>query len=138
MLNHPRVARSRVWKAVQVVTALSLIGCAQQTAAPRLPVPSDNKLSVVIENKNTQDVKLYVVNGSSRIRVGSAPSMRTTELQLPALFAKSVGGLELEAQPLGGGAAVRFTAIFAGANDRIVLAVAPSITMSTFAVYSRS
>lgn len=116
-----------------LLSTLLLTACASVPTERRSSAPMD--LTVVVRNQNTQDMKLYVVSGAQRVRVGTAHALGTTQLRLPGVYTKAAGGLKVYAEPIGGGRAFAFPEVVVDTSDRLVLDIQQTITMSTFAVY---
>ncbi len=115
--------------------ASSVAGCNQQTTQAGTPTPAPAGVLLEVQNSNTQDMKLYIVNDGLHIRIGTAPALETTELPLPVAYAQAALGVELQAEPLGGGKPVRFPPIRVQRDDRVVLALRNATSLSSFAVY---
>ena len=111
-----------------------LAGCA--SGVQHAPVNSRHA-QLVVHNSNTRDVNLYVVNGTTRVRLGTARSMATSQLTIPATYLARSSGLVLQADPIGSAITFTFPAIHASAMDRVELQVGNALQMSTFAVYAR-
>ena len=123
--------------AIGVALGASLFGCAANNPpSPGLSSVAARGALVVVQNYNTRDVNLYVVTGSSRVRIGTAPSLATSQLRIPAVYLTGGTGVVLQADPIGSTGSYTFPAIQVSSTDRIELQVASALPMSSFGVYA--
>lgn len=90
---------------------------------------------LVIRNSNTRDVNLYVMNGSNRVRLGTARAMATSRLTLPAIYLAGSGGVVLHADVIGSSVSYTFPAMFVATDNRVELQLGNVLAMSSFGIW---
>ena len=79
----------------------TLPGCASKSAAT-----TDNaaqaQTTLVVRNDNYLDFNIYLVQGSQRVRIGTARGLSTTRLRIPKEYVFGVSVLQFMADPIGG------------------------------------
>jgi hypothetical protein len=90
---------------------------------------------LVVRNSNTRDVNLYVMNGSNRVRIGTARAMATSRLSLPAIYLAGSGGVVLQADAIGSNVSYTFPAMFVAADNRVELQLGNVLAMSSFGIW---
>jgi hypothetical protein len=107
-----------------VLALLALCGCAghnrsDQAVAPDLPP------MVRIENDNTSDMKVYLIRGGQRVRIGTANALGVTTLKLPPTVINGITELRFLLVPIGGNRAEVSEKITVNPGEEIVLRILP-------------
>lgn len=117
--------------------AAALLGaCAPATEQARNPMLTGGKTTLVVENANWSEVTVYLLNGGSRIRMGSVPSMRQARFNIPDAYVLGVSDVTLQADPVGSGRTWVSPPIQVFPGARVALKVENTIRLSNFAVYA--
>ncbi len=104
--------------------ALALAGCAgHNTAGPGL-VP-DEPATLSVENDNFNDMRIYIHQGSQRIRLGTANGARVSPFKLPKSVVFGATSLRFEAVPIGGRGASISETITVHPGEAITLRIPP-------------
>ena len=116
--------RARYILLAAALAALDLSGCAghlreEQAVAPDLPA------MVRVENNNTSDMKVYLVQSGQRMRIGTANALGVTMLKLPRTVINGVTELRFLIVPLGGNRAEISERITANPGEEIVVRILP-------------
>jgi hypothetical protein len=106
------------------LAVLALAGCAghqrnDPAVAPELPP------TVRVENDNTSDMKVYLIRGGQRVRIGTANALGVTMLKLPPTVINGVTELRFLLVPIGGNRAELSEKITANPGEEIVLRILP-------------
>jgi hypothetical protein len=78
--------------------SLALAGCGPKRAA----TVSQERTVLVVRNDSYLDHNVYLLNGSQRVRMGTARGLSTTRFTIPANFVFGVTMLQFLADPIGG------------------------------------
>jgi hypothetical protein len=62
---------------------------------------SEPKIAVRVENRNFLDMKIYILRGAERIRIGTVTGNSTEMLFMPESFVIGVGLVRFIAEPIG-------------------------------------
>jgi len=120
-----------------VVVGLLVGGCASvmEERADR-PGADGAAATVEVTNHNWQDVVVYAIHPSQRVRLGLVVSMATVQLRIPATALGGDGMLRLVADPIGSNRPFTTERILVDPGARIELNVANSLALSSYAVRS--
>jgi hypothetical protein len=107
-----------------VLGLLALAGCAghhrsDQAVAPDLPP------MLRVENDNTSDMKVYLIRGGQRVRIGTANALGVTMLKLPQTVVNGITQLRFLLVPIGGNRPELSEEITVNPGEEIVLRVLP-------------
>ena len=88
-----------------VAQSLTTGGCAHhkppdQTATPA--AESQAPTTLLVTNSNWSDVRIYVVRGALRVRLGTVTTNSTVDFTIPADFLSGAGNVTLLATPVAG------------------------------------
>ena len=86
--------------AATAVVAGTLGACSKR--APDQPVPVNTQTVLVVENDNFSDMRIYVIRGSQRTRLGTAIGKSKGSFTIPSSVAFGITSLRFEAVPIGG------------------------------------
>lgn len=120
---------------IAAAAAAVLAACAPATEQAGNTLPSRGETTLVVENANWSDVTVYLLNGSSRIRMGSVPSMRQARFNIPDAYVLGVSDVTLQADPVGSGRTWVSPRIQVFPGAQVALKVENTIRLSNFAVY---
>lgn len=73
----------RVLRAVPLLLLVFVASCSGVQTAEDPSKPPPPKTTVEVENRKTTDLNLYVLKGSSRLRLGTVPGMSTRNFVIP-------------------------------------------------------
>jgi hypothetical protein len=115
--------------------ALIMAGCVPVTeqAANDRPVA---RTMLVVQNENWSEVKIYLLRGSQRTRLGSVPSMGQGRFAIPYAYVLGVSDITLQVDPIGGGGSYISPPIQVYPGARLALKVENELRLSNFAVYA--
>jgi hypothetical protein len=87
-----------------VVHPLATVGCArhQSAAASATAVEPRSPIPLRVTNSNWSDVRIYVVRGTLRVRLGTVTTNSTVDFTIPADFLSGAGNVTLLATPVAG------------------------------------
>jgi len=87
-----------------IVHPLATVGCArhQPAAASATPVEPRSPVALRVTNSNWSDVRIYVVRGALRVRLGTVTTNSTVDFTIPADFLSGAGNVTLLAAPVAG------------------------------------
>lgn len=105
------------------VAAAMLGGCSHR--APEAPAPENAATTLEVQNDNFNDMRIYVIRGSQRIRLGTANGNMTTSFKIPATVVFGLTSLRFEAVPIGSRAAALSEEITVGQGEQLVLRIPP-------------
>ena len=102
--------------------AVAAAACTRPQSSPRAePV----RTYLVIDNQSFVDHRIYVMNGSSRLRVGFAPGKHETKMLIPSQVVTGSHMLVFVAEPMGGDRAARSEEIYVNQGDEVRLMIPP-------------
>jgi hypothetical protein len=81
-----------------LIIVLLLSSCATTRQAGERSEP---KIAVRVENRNYLDMKIYIIRGSERIRIGTVTGNTTEMLFVPESFVINAGLVRFLAEPIG-------------------------------------
>jgi hypothetical protein len=102
--------------------AIAAAGCTRPQSSPR---PEPTRTYLVIDNQSFVDHRIYVMNGSSRLRMGFAPGKHATKMQIPVQVVTGSHLLVFIAEPMGGNSAARSEEIYVNEGDEVHLMIPP-------------
>lgn len=106
----------------------ALGGCAANSASSSAPSsnpgPADNA-TVVVTNRSTWDMDVYLVRGGQRARIGLAPADKTTRYSLTPAQYVGGGQIRIVAQPIVSGRAVSSEPLTLDRGEEITLDIPP-------------
>lgn len=120
---------------IAAAAAMLLGACAPAAEQARTTMSTRGKTTLVVENANWSDITIYLLYGSSRIRMGSVPSMRQARFNIPDAYVLGVSDVTLQADPVGSGRTWISPPIQVFPGAQVALKVENAIRLSNFAVY---
>lgn len=106
-----------------VALALASVAQGQETAPAESHVeavadsPRDGSITVVVDNQNWSDLRVYALVSGVRYRLGTAYTFRPVEFEIPRHLQTDVKGLELVAFPIGGSGLHRSGSVLVNPGD---------------------
>lgn len=79
---------------------LALVGCASKRSA--IPADSRAETTLVVRNDSYLDHNIYLLQGSQRIRMGTARGLTSSRFTIPQQYVFGVSVLQFLADPIGG------------------------------------
>ena len=92
------VSRTRIAVATGLV-ALALAGCGHNQADTGI-IPNQPTI-LRVDNQSFNDMRIYVIQGGQRIRVGTANGKNTSTFKLPRSIISGFTTIKVEAVPIG-------------------------------------
>jgi hypothetical protein len=85
------------------VHPLATTGCARHKSDAPAPAPEPRfAVALRVTNSNWSDVRIYVVRGTMRLRLGTVTTNSTMDFTIPADFLSGAGNVTLVADPVAG------------------------------------
>ena len=123
---------------VFVLAALiPLVGCSPIQLRPgngALGGQSPGGVLVTVENHHAQDVRVYLIRGTTLIRLGTLGTLERRTFAVPTSMTGGFGTLRLAADPLGSGAIHGSPEIAAAAGDHVEWRLEANLGMSRHVV----
>lgn len=79
--------------------SIALTGCASRRGPSSTP---DEQTILVVRNDSYLDHNIYLLNGSQRVRMGTARGLATSRFTIPRQYVFGVSVLQFLADPIGG------------------------------------
>ncbi len=89
---------------------------------------------VTVQNQHVQDMRVYLVRGTTSVPMGFVATLETRTFRVPASLLGHSGTVRLMADPLGSARTFTSPAIPAGPGDQVLWTLAPNLRLSTFTV----
>lgn len=126
----------KIARTAAAMAAITLTGaCASAGGAPlEEPSASDEPaVSLIVENQNWQDAKIYLAGPGTRVRLGTVSSMATGRMQIPE-YAWQTGAFQLEVELIGSQANQVTHQILATSGDQVLWSLRNSLALSSVSV----
>jgi len=101
---------------------LTAAACTRPRSSPRA---EETPTYLVIDNQSFVDHRIFVMNGSSRLRIGFAPAQHATKMRIPPQVVTGSHLLVFIAEPMGGNSAARSEEIYVNKGDEVHLMIPP-------------
>ena len=88
-----------------------------------------------VNNRHWQDVDVWAIRNTTRMRLGTVSSMMHGDFKLPPTFSVGEGDFELLVAPVGESRGFTTPPILLAAGQTLDLQVESSLNLSTFSVY---
>lgn len=127
--------------ALVAATGISLAACATAGSAdrPTRTVPyQPESATVVVENRNWQDVRVFALVGGVRHRLGTVTSMNTSRFRVPERLTASARRMQIFVDPVGGHETFLSPSVQVYAGQEVNLSVQNHLAISSIAVFSRN
>jgi hypothetical protein len=108
-----------------VALAIPATQTACKSGGVRTPAPAAPTTTVRVENQGFADMTIYLLRGSSRIRLGMVNGNSTATLRIPQQFVFGVSGLQFLADPVGGSRTPISSEIQVSPGDQVRLIIPP-------------
>ncbi len=106
--------------------------------ADQAGVPGPDQQVIQVHNRGWQPVRVYVLRGSSPIRLGRVEALGTQQFALRPGMLGTTGKLQLMLRPLGPGPGYTIDPVRVGDNGFVELDVEREIRLSSVAVFSHA
>lgn len=125
--------------AIAVATGLSLTACATTGSdKPTRTLPYEPEpTTVVVENNNWHDMRVFAVTGGIRHRLGTVTSMNTRRYRVPQHLTAHGRGLQILVDPIGGQESFLSHRVQVYDGGQINLSVQNHLAISSIAVFPR-
>lgn len=110
-------------RAIHILTVVALTACAGQSRQEG-PAPTDSAV-VQVENQGFDDMVIYAVNGSQRVRLGLANGSSTRSFNIPSYLVGGAGSIRFLADPVGGSRAPVSEELSVQPGDVVTLTIPP-------------
>jgi hypothetical protein len=121
---------------IAVAAVLALGACAPAAEQSASPTPARRHTSLLVKNDNWNDVKVYIVSGSTRTRLGSVTAMSRGQFYIPDAYVLGASDVTIEADPVGSNDSYLSPPIQVFPGAQVALTVGNSLRLSNFAVYA--
>ncbi len=91
--------------------------------------------SVKVANNGWSDVDVYLLRGSSRVRLGMVTSMSSGRFQVPASFLNGSTDLRLRAHPIGGFDDYETQSLLVSPGQHVSLTLQNNLNLSSYSVF---
>lgn len=126
--------------ALTVATGLSLTACASTGNGDRptrtLPYEPE-PTTVVVENNNWHDMRVFAVSGGVRHRLGTVTSMNTRRYRIPHHLTARSRGLRIFVDPIGGSGSFMSEQVQVYDGQEVNMSVQNHLAISSIAVFPR-
>jgi hypothetical protein len=119
---------------IAIVAAFAICACRQPSTKLADPVPSSEKISIQVENRNKLDVMIYFVHSGVQSRLGLATAFTTTAFDLPLGSLGAGADYRLLGHPIGMRSVVTTETLHARAGDEVTWSLEDSFARSTVTV----
>lgn len=124
-LSRPLTARLLRVAAAALLTLAAAPAChSTPETAGEAPTP-EAKTTLRVENRRFNDMTIYVLRGTQRVRLGTATGNSTTRFTIPPHLIFGATSLQFLADPIGGTDTPVSQAIVVTAGDEIELQITP-------------
>lgn len=128
--------RFSVFAPLLAIAAAQVTGCTSAAGVAQAKSQEINAPVVTVQNDHWLDVAVYLVNGTTRFRLGTVGAIGHETFRINSALG-SPGALRLLIDPIGSQQGFTTDAFTAMPGQRIELKISSPITMSTVAVWSR-
>jgi len=124
------------WAAI--VAVVSSAACAtNRTSNEAGLVTAEAAPTVTVQNDNWLDVAVYVVHGTSRLRIGTVSSTTSRTFRLPREGGTGAIPLQILADPIGENRRYITDPVTLAPGQRLEVKVGSPISFSSFAIWNR-
>lgn len=120
---------------VAAAASAALAACAPATEQAGNNFVSHSKTELVVQNRNWQDINVYLVHGGGRTRLGTVTAMARASFPVPDAYVLGVSDINVQADPTGSHRTFTSGPIQVYPGARLELTVENAIQLSSFAVY---
>ncbi len=113
-------------------TMLLAISLAMGTTAcfkskPGSQIETQERTTVLVDNRNFLDFTIYLISGSQRIRLGTATGNSKARFTIPSQFVFGATQLQFQADPIGGRTAPVSYPVTVSPGDEVELVIPPNV-----------
>lgn len=106
-----------------VALVLALVACGGARRGQRSM--DDVRTTITVENRSWNQVVVYAVRSSQRVRLGSVPAVNTRTFTIPRTLLGPATPLRFQADPIGGNAAGVSQELVVHEGDRVQMYIPP-------------
>jgi hypothetical protein len=121
-----------------LVAAMALGACAPATSnmggVDEL-AQTDMRASVKVENNSWQDVDVFLLRGSTRMRLGMVTSMGTQRFAIPGNYLSGSSDLRLYADPIGSFNGWTTQPLMISPGQQVAVTLQNNLNLSSYSVY---
>lgn len=122
------------WTGVaRTAIALAAISIAGACASTQVTLPGEPTVSLIVENQNWLDAKIYLAGAGTRVRLGTVTSMDTGRMEIPH-YAWQGGAFQLEVELIGSNDHQLTHQILASSGDQVLWSLRNSLSLSSVSV----
>ena len=113
--------------AIRLVSLVLL--CAVSACKPRegsAPRPQVARTVLIVDNQAFLDMRMYVTNGSQRLRLGLATSKTVTPFTIPSSIITGAHVLSFRAEPLASNRSAQSEQLYVSPGDTVRLMIPPA------------
>jgi hypothetical protein len=126
--------RSRCGHQLAIIAAFAMSACHQPPPKLGDELPSSEKISIQVENRNKLDVMIYFVHSGVQSRLGLATAFTTTAFDLPLGSLGAGADYRLVGHPIGMRSIVTTETLHARVGDAVTWSLEDSFARSTVTV----
>lgn len=98
----------------------------EEAQAKKPPAP----VTLVVENQNWADMRVYAVKSGTRHRLGAVTSLTRVSFELPRHLTADIGEMRFLAVPIGGSTSVLSYGIYLSPGDEVLWALQTHLALS--------
>ena len=87
---------------VLVIGMLAIVPACAPKSAANTDSSANSETTLVVRNDNYLDFNIYLIQGSQRVRIGTARGLSSTRMRIPSQYVFGVSVLQFLADPIGG------------------------------------
>ncbi len=110
------------------------LSCGSTGSYPGRAVAPGNEATVIVTNHNWADIKVYLVRGGSKFRLGSVTSFTTARLRIPAGIGSGATDFRLRVELIGSSVSYTTEIVRLGHGDQIDLMINSYLPLSNLAI----
>ena len=125
---------TRLRAAAFLFVASGAVSCGPAGGYPGRGVTPRNESTVTVTNHNWLDVKVYVVRGSSKFRLGTVTSLTTARLRLPGAIASGGSDFRLRVELIGSSESYTTEILLFDRGDHVDWVINSHLSMSHYSI----
>jgi hypothetical protein len=96
---------------------------------------TDGTASVKVTNNGWSDVNVYLLRGTSKVRLGMVTSMTSERFPVPKNFLNGSSDLRLHAHPIGGFNDYETQPLLVSPGQQVALTLQNNLNLSSYSIY---
>jgi len=123
-----KAMRSTFWIHPLLISAILLGACAPGRDPATGPMPQPVPMTTIeVQNQSTSDMRIYVVDGGRRVRLGSVTGTGTATFRIPDSIVAGGRDLVFQADPLAGRQVANSFSIYVAPGEQIQMTIPPAV-----------